>query len=341
MSDRDEISRIVLGPRTTVHALVTAWPDLVWFLTGYDPAFERLEVPRGRVSWARTTTLGDVALEMNVSWRRLVRDIASEVRRSTGRAPLTVDDPREFAAGDARLDELRDIASELERGGSLLELAARLDAVTAGADAREAESLAAALAEAPSGSAPSGSLLSPGQADDDLVDGLPEGHPAESLAREGAQLGVLDDALLAGLDRLGGSPPRGRWRAVRPLVARLVEGFDGLELRVRRERQAWLPALERRGAADVARLVRDRQDDVLDALRLVRLALAADDALSVLEHGRALHLRLRELASCEEHVLVPVARRTLTLHEWAEVRALEETVGWSLVRPPPPWPAAR
>ena len=340
MASSDESGGVVLGPRTTVHAVVTAWPDLAAFLRGLDPAFGRLGAARGRVSWARTATLGDVALEMNVSWRRLVRDIAAEVRRETGRAPLTVDDPRELGAGDARLEELRDIAAELERGGSLLELAARLDAVTAGTDAREAESLASALAEAVSGGGSAGAVLSPAPAARwDVLDGLPEGHPVESLAREGAQLGVLDAALGAELERLGGSPTRSRWRAARPLVTRLVGGFDGLELRVRREREAWLPVLERRGEADAARLVRDRQDDVLEALRLVRLALAADDALSVLEHGSALHARLQELASCEDQVLVPVAQRTLTLHEWVEVRALEDAVGWSLIRPPR-WPAA-
>ena len=115
------------------------------FLPGYDAAFARLASARGRVSWARVATLGDVALEMNVSWRRLVRDIATEVRRRTGSPPLTVDDPRDVDARDPRLGELRDIAAELERGGSLLDLAARLDALTSGADAREAASLAAAL----------------------------------------------------------------------------------------------------------------------------------------------------------------------------------------------------
>ena len=329
---------VVLGPRTTVHAVVTAWPDLAGFLAGYDRVFARLDTPRGRVSWARTQTLGDVALEMDVTWRRLVRDIAAEVRRETGSAPLTVDDPRELGAGDARLDELRAIAAELEGGGSLPELAARLDAVTAGADAREAESLAAALAEAVSGGTSARVLPSPAGAAD-LLERLPEGHPVDSLAREGAQLDVLDAALYAELERLGGSPSRSRWRAARPLVGRLVGGLEGLELRVRRERDAWLPVLERRGEADVARLVRDRQDDVLEGLRLVRLALAADDALSVLDHGRALHARMRELSSCEDQVLVPVAQRTLTLHEWVEVRTLEERVGWSLIEPPH-WPAA-
>ena len=163
----------------------------------------------------------------------------------------------------------------------------------------------------------------------------------ESLDREGAQLDVLDAALCAELERLGGSPSRGRWRAARPLVARLVGGLDGLELRVRREREAWLPALERRGAGDAARLVRDRQDGVLDGLRLVRLALAADDAPSVFEHGRALHWRLRELRVLRG-AGPRAGRRSARSRcaEWAEVRGVEDSVGWSLIPAPPRWPRA-
>jgi len=328
---------IVLGPRTTVHALVAAYPQLTAFLSSYDAAFARLGEVRGRVSWARIVTLGDVALEMNVSWRRLVHDLAAEVRRRCGSAPPTVDDPLEVGAGDPRVSELRDIAAELERGGSLLELAARLQAVTAGTDAREAESLIAAVRAAAS-EAGRGVRVAAGVGDP--LGGLPEGHPAASLAREGAQLDVLDAALCAALERLGGSPSRGRWRAARPHVSRLVDGLGALELRVRRERQAWLPVLERRGGAVAMQLVRDRQDDVLDTLRLLRLALAADAAASVFEHGRALHARLRELASCEEQVLLPLAQGTLTLREWAEVRAGEDAVGWSPAPPPPRWPKA-
>lgn len=338
MSSRDETTTIVLGPRTTVYALVSAFPDLLEFLPSYDAAFGRLQDARGRVSWARIATLGDVALEMNVSWRRLVRDLATEVRRRTGRGPRTVDDPRDVSATDPRLGELRDIAAELERGGSLLDLAARLDVLTAGHDAGETEALAAAF-KVGSAAATVGELVlrephGPGA----VLDALPEGHPIESLGREGAQVEVLAAALSDELERLGGSPSRGRWRAARPLVARLVDRLAGVETRVTREREAWLPTLARNGAGDAALLVRDRQDDVLDGLRLVRLALAADDPPSVLDRGRTLHARMRELSACEEEVLVPVAERVLTQRDWAEVRRAEDLVGWSLIPEPPRWP---
>jgi hypothetical protein len=332
---------IVLGPRTTVYAVMNAYPGLAAFLSDYDEAFAPVARNRDRVAWARVVTLGDVALEMNVTWRRLVRDIAVEVSRQTGHPPVTVDDPQHVAPGDPRVEQLRGIALELERGGSLVELAGRLRALTGGVDAREAESLAAVLGDLSPDDPGTGEALpraALGGSADDRLDALPEGHPVDSLRREGVQANVLVTALRAQLDGLSPSPSRGKWRAARALVTRLVLGLDGLELRVRREREAWLAVLGPKGDAAAVALLRDRQDEALEALDLLRRALARDDAVSVLECGRLLCERSQELAVCEEQVLVPLAERNLTPGEWTAVRGLEDGVGWSLIPAPPPWP---
>ena len=68
-----------LGARTTVFAVLQSYPFLEEFLLAYHPAFGRVAGPGGRAGWTRMTTLGDVALEMDVSWRQLVRDVSAEV----------------------------------------------------------------------------------------------------------------------------------------------------------------------------------------------------------------------------------------------------------------------
>jgi DUF438 domain-containing protein len=285
-----------------------------------------------------------VALEMDVTWRRLVRDLAAEVRRQTGEVALTSDDPREVDPRDPRVGQVRDIAAQLERGASLVELAARLNELTAGVDAREAESLEAALrGDAGEAGSRADDLLrsslhaTPGQ---DRLDGLPPGHPVECLRREGAQLAVLAAALRSQLDQLAGRPSARGWRAVRPAVAPLVKRLGLIELRVRREREAWLGIVGRRAGEDAGHLLRDRQDAVVDALELLRRGLARDDAVAVLEHGKLLLERMDELALSEEEVLVPLAEQTLTQRDWMELRGLEDAVGWALIPAPPPWPRA-
>jgi len=85
VSSREAATGIILGPRTTVFALLAAYPFLDRFLLGYGEAFLGVGTPGGRTGWARKVTLGDVALDMNVTWRRLVREISDEVAKVIGR----------------------------------------------------------------------------------------------------------------------------------------------------------------------------------------------------------------------------------------------------------------
>ena len=343
MSRHGDQRLVSLGPRTTVFAVLQAYPFLDAFLLAYHPAFSRVSSPGGRTGWARMTTLGDVALEMDVSWRHLGRDVCAEVARVSGTEPSVSDARRALASDDRRLTELREIAARLEDGGSLVELAARLRDVTAGVDAKQAAALDRALAAAAGearAAADRNVQTAVGLPADTVISAPPEGHPLDSLRREAVQVRVLCEGLRAELESLGGAPSRSRWRAGRPLLARLVEGLSGVESRVRREQQAWFPALAVLGADGPAALMRDRQAETLEALRRLRLAVSRDDAGSAVENGVRLLDLLDALAATEEQVLAPIAARALTHGDWAAVRELEDGVGWALIAAPPPWPAA-
>jgi DUF438 domain-containing protein len=112
-----------------------------------------------------------------------------------------------------------------------------------------------------------------------------------------------------------------------------------VEWRVRREQQAWFPALAVLRAEGPAALMHERQSEALEALRRLRLAVARDDAGSAVETGLRLLDLLDDLAATEEHVLAPIAERSLSPADWAAARDLEDGVGWSLIAVPPPWPA--
>jgi len=58
---------VSLGQGTTVFAVLEAHPFLEQFLLAYHAAFCRISRPGARTSWARITTLGDVAIEMDVT----------------------------------------------------------------------------------------------------------------------------------------------------------------------------------------------------------------------------------------------------------------------------------
>jgi DUF438 domain-containing protein len=164
------------------------------------------------------------------------------------------------------------------------------------------------------------------------------GHPLELLRREAALLGQLRDGLEAELARLGGSPSRRRWRQDKPLVARLVERLSGIELRFRREQQAWFPALGVHGVDGPRGLLEPRQQEALETLRRLRLAVEHDDASSAVETGARLLREIDDLLAQDGRLLEPLAQRHFSAGDWAAVREIEDGVGWALIPAPSPWP---
>lgn len=333
---------LVLGPRTTVWSILAAYPFLEAFLAGYGEQFRRLGTPEGRNRWARVASLEEVALAMDVTWRRLARDVSAEVTRAGAAAPAVMGHAAVADGHDHRVDDLREISARLEDGGSLLELARELERVMDGAVPVERvafERTAADVAASERLAVRREMESAAGLPADSVLVAPPEGHPLHSLRREGAQVETLCADLRGVLDRLGGSPSGRRWRAARPLVARLVDRLSGVEARFRREQQAWFPALEVLDVHGPAALLGDRQAEALEYLRRLRLAVARDDAAFVVDNGARLLDLLGELLATEEQVLVPLAEQRLAAGDWVAVRELEDGVGWELIAPPPPWPS--
>ena len=329
---------ILIGPRTTVWTLLQAYPFLQPFLLARVRGFEALADERARTRWARMMTLDDVGVRLNVPWQQLVREIAAEVERGVGRPARVADAPRRIVDDERRLGELRDIVDGLEAGGSLLEMAARWRDATSDLEQAESAALDAALSEAAAGGRAAGVRSVQAAAEAGAAAPPPPGHPLETLRREAEQIRRLAASLRSELERLGGSPTRRRWQREKPLVSRLVERLSAVELRFRREQQAWLPALEVHAVDGPHALLVARQTETLETLRRLRLAVERDDAASVAEAGGRLVDALEDLLAQDERLLEPLALRHFSPGDWAAVRELEDGVGWGLIPSPPAWP---
>ncbi len=331
---------ILIGPRTTVYSLLLAYPFLEPYLLARLRGFERLRERRARTRWARVVTLDDVGVRLNIPWRQLVREIAAEVEQRTGRPARVADAPQRVVDDERRIGTLREIVEGLEAGASLLEMAARWREATGDLERAEVAALDAALSEAALARRAGGESVVRAAVDpgDVVLASPPPGHPLETLRREARQVLRLTASLSAELDRLGGSPSRQRWQRARPLVSRLADRLTAVELRFRREQQAWFPALEVRGIEGPQALLATRQGEALEMLRRLRLAVDRDDAPSVVEAGTRLIEALERLLAQDEGLLEPLALRRFSTEDWAAVRELEDGVGWGLIAPPPPWP---
>ena len=82
--DDAQRSGIVLGPRTTVHALLAVFPGPGALLPGTAASSSGWRTAVGGYV-GEGDDPGDVALAMDVTWRRLVRDVAAQVAWDTGR----------------------------------------------------------------------------------------------------------------------------------------------------------------------------------------------------------------------------------------------------------------
>jgi hypothetical protein len=332
---------ILIGPRTTVYVLLQAYPFLEPLLLRRQAGFERLSDERARTRWARTMTLSDVALRLNLPLRRMVRAIATEVERETGRAPRVAEAPRRIAGDERRLGELRKIVAGLEDGAPLEEMAARWRGATADLERPEEAALEAALSgEVAAGRRAGDQVVRAATAPDADAAAPPSGHPLQLLRAEADALRQLCAGLEAELDRLGGSPARRRWQREKPLVARLVDRLSGVELRFRRQQQAWFPALGVHGVEGPQALLVARQQEALETVRRLRLAVERDDASSAAEAGARFIAEVDELLAQDERLLEPLATRHFSERDWAVVRELEDGVGWALVQAPPRWPRA-
>ena len=330
---------ILIGPRTTVYALLQAYPFLESYLLARVRGFERLRDRRARTRWARVMTLDDVGVRLNLPWRQLVREIAAEVEQCTGRPARVADAPQRVVDDERRIGELRGIVEGLETGAPLLEMAARWDAATGDLERAEVAALDSALSEAALAGRAGGERVALAATPGDIaLAEPPPGHPLETLRREARHILLLTAGLRAEMDRLGGSAPRRRWQRAKPLVSRLADRLSAVELRFRREQQAWFPALEVLGIEGPQALLAARQGEALETLRRLRLAVDRDDAPAAVEAGTRLVDALEDLLAQDEGLLEPLALRHLSPGDWAAVRELEDGVGWGLVAPPPPWP---
>jgi uncharacterized protein len=320
-----------LSPKTKVNDIIAHYPFLKDLLVSLNPEFKMLDNPFMRKTVGRIASLGKVAMIGGMDVKKLIDDIAAEVKKKTGETLFVSYGEAGPGEEDSKIDKMKEIIKELHAG-------------------KDAETQKKKFEELIKDVAPweiaqmEQKLIAEGMPETEIknlcevhvqvfkealeqkaVPGLPAGHPvhtlmlenraAEELLKEAEAITdyVKDkDNLLDILDRL----------------ARIDKHF------LRKENQLF-PLFETKGVTGPSKVMWALHDDIRNFIKDVRKRVKEDRMEKVAIE--ALAKMINDMIYKEEHILFPMALETLSEDEWAKVRKGEEEIGFAWVEPAAQW----
>ena len=324
-----------LTPKTKVNDLLNLYPFLKDFLIKLNPEFKMLDNPFMRKTVGRIASLGKAAMIGGMDVKKLLDDVATEIKKRTGEAVSVSYGEQGPDEQDLKIEQLKEIIKELHAG-------------------KDAESQKKKFHELIKDVAPweiaqmEQRLIAEGMPETEIknlcevhvqvfkealehqtVPGLPAGHPVHTLMLENRACEDIlkeaealkdfvkeKDALLDILDRL----------------AQIDTHF------VRKENQLF-PILETKGITGPSKVMWALHDDIRSFIKDVRKRVTDGKMEKVAID--ALAKAVKDMIYKEEHILFPMALETLSEDEWAKVGKGEEEVGYAWIKPEAQWkPAA-
>ncbi len=324
-----------LSPNTKVNDLLSRYPFLKDFLIAMDPEFKMLDNPFIRKTVGRFATLGKAALMHGKDVKKMIADIAGEIRRRTGEdvAAITAEGVNEE---EARIETLKGIIRELHAG-------------------KDAETQKKKFQELITDVAPweiaqmEQQLIAEGMPETEIkslcevhvqvfkealdakksVPGLPAGHPVHTLMRENR---AAEDIL----KEIGAIT---EYAKNRDRLLSLIDRLAEIDKHFLRKENQLFPIFETKGISGPSKVMWALHDDIRGFIKDVRKRVSDGKMEKVA--AEALVKMVNDMIYKEEHILFPMALETLSEDEWVKVRSGEDEIGFSWITPEPAWrPAA-
>ncbi len=320
-----------LSPKTKVNDLISRYPFLKDFLIKLNPEFKMLDNPFMRKTIGRIASIGKAAMIGGMDVKKLLDDLAGEIRRRTGDAVTIAYGEGGPGDEDAKIDTMKEIIRELHAG-------------------KDAESQKKKFEELIKDVAPweiaqmEQRLIAEGMPETEIknlcevhvqvfkealeqktVPGLPAGHPVHTLMLENrACEGILKEAeavtdYVKDKDKLLGILDR---------LALIDKHF------LRKENQLF-PIVETKGITGPSKVMWALHDDIRNFIKDVRKRVLDGKMEKVAIE--ALVKMVNDMIYKEEHILFPMTLETLSEEEWAKVRRGEEEIGYAWIRPETHW----
>jgi DUF438 domain-containing protein len=324
-----------LSARTKIDELLKEHKFLEDFLVKYNPKFSMLKSRVARATVGKVANLKAVASIGGVTVLDLLRDIAAEVERVTGKRPETDADDDDRAA---RVEGLKEVIKALHDGATVEDVREKFAEVIAGAHGPEiAEMEQQLIAE--------GLPVEEVQRLCDVhvgafrhaLDGqeeveAPPGHPVHTYMKANEKIAELANKL-AGITRDLGSTAGGKSKDLLEQARKTVEDLSGVDLHYTRKENQLFPFLEKHGISGPSKVMWGVHDEIRGALKNAREATSMGDVGELAKVGPRLARDLAEMIYKENKILFPMAMQALTPDEWNAVREGEDELGYAFVEP--------
>ncbi|WP_434510516.1 DUF438 domain-containing protein [Desulfitobacterium sp. AusDCA] len=163
------------------------------------------------------------------------------------------------------------------------------------------------------------------------VENIP-GHPLHTLKLENRELEkLIRDTILPGLEKLKGD-------ASTKNVQSLKKGFETLweiDKHYSRKENLIFPLMEKHGITAPPKVMWGVDDEIREALKETRKALASDpvNLELVLKKGEEAANRVPEMIFKEENILFPMILESFTEEEWVQIAEASDEIGYCLITP--------
>jgi DUF438 domain-containing protein len=329
-----------LSASTRVGELLREYPFLLEFFLTRSEKFHLLKNPLLRRTVGQVATLAQVATIGGIELGTLLRELAKEIERATGRV-VTVDEsaatPEVSAERGGRIEMLKSIIRDLHAGQDVEAARQRFRELIKDVEASEIAAMEQKLIEEGMPAEEVRRLCDVHVAvfrealERHELPGAPPGHPVHTFMEENRAL----ERLLERVKQVQVQPHLAEEATV-PLRT-LVGELRKVDLHYLRKENQLFPLLEKHEVTGPSQVMWAIHDDIRALLK--RCAQELEEG-QVPQGTATLARAVQEMADMiykEEHILFPLALEILSAEEWARVKAGEEEIGYAWIAPPPAW----
>jgi uncharacterized protein len=320
-----------LSSKTKVNDILAHYPFLKDFLITLNSEFKILDNPLKRKTVGRIASLGKVAMIGGMDVKKLLDDIAVEIKKKTGESVSVSYGESGPDEREVRIDTLKNIIKELHTGKDVETQKKKFEELIKDVAPWEIAQMEQQLI---AGGMPEAEIKSlcdvhvqvfKEALEQKTVPGLPAGHPVHTLMLENR---AAEDILKEAEAITDYIKDKDKLISILDRLAQIDKHY------LRKENQLF-PIFETKGVSGPSKVMWALHDDIRGILKDVRKRVKDGKMEKVAIESLA--KMINDMVYKEEHILFPMALETLSEDEWAKVRKGEEEIGFAWINPAAQW----